>query len=280
MFIRLLSLFSAMSFATATDPASSAEKHSAALPEVMLVGTYHLANNNRDIINLPIEDVLTSKRQREIEQLVDGLAQWQPTRVAVEWKRSDQAGLDRRYADYLAGTLNLTANERDQLAFRLAKKLGLSKVYAIDWNEQGPGDLSDYDFIDWARRNGQDKRFDTFVKEGQAEANRTASNMREQTVSQWYNALNSPEMRLKAHQQYFTLASFGSNDVNPGAAWVGTWYARNLRIFNNIREIIAPEERVLVLHGTGHTYLLDRFLRESEVAASIDPRRYIHAIKD
>ncbi len=70
-----------------------------------------------------------------MEELVRGLARWQPTRIAVEWDRSDQAGLDRRYADYLAGNLKLTANERDQIAFRLAKKLGLLKVYAIDWNE-------------------------------------------------------------------------------------------------------------------------------------------------
>lgn len=275
MIARVVSLFMAMGVATASHAAPSAESRTAPLPEVMLVATYHLANNNRDIINLPIEDILSPHRQREIEQLVDDLAQWQPARVAVEWDRSDQAGLDRRFADYLAGNLDLSANERDQIAFRLAKKLGLSKVYAIDWNEQGPGGPSDYDFIEWARRNGQGSRFDTFVREGQAEADQTASNMRDQTVSQWYYALNSPDMWLNMHQQYFTLASFGSNDLNPGAAWVGAWYARNLRIFNNIREIIRPEERVLVLYGVGHAYLLDRFLRESEAATPIDPRRYI-----
>ncbi len=221
MFNRLVSLAFAMGFATASYAAASAGGQTVSRPEVMLVGTYHLANNNRDMINLPIENVLTSKRQREMEQLVRGLARWQPTRIAIEWDRSDQAGLDRRYADYLAGNLKLTANERDQIAFRLAKKLGHLKVYAIDWNEQAPGSPPDYDFIDWARHNGQRNRFETFVKAGQAEADRTSSKMREQTVSRWFYDLNSPEMRERMHQQYFTLASFGSNDRNPGAAWVG-----------------------------------------------------------
>jgi len=275
MLVRLCALLLAMGNISAGHATPPAEDRTTSSPQVMLVGTYHLANNNRDLINIPVEDVLSPKRQREIEQLVDGLAQWRPTRVAVEWDRSEQAALDRRYADHLAGDLDLAANERDQIAFRLARKLGTPRLYAVDWNEQGPGDPSDYDFLDWARRNGGGERLETFVREGQAEADRAASIMRGQTVSEWYYDLNSPEARMQAHRPYFEIASFGSNEDNPGAAWVGAWYARNLRIFNNIREILGPEERVLVLYGAGHTYLLERFLRESQAAAAVDPRPYI-----
>ncbi len=243
--------------------------------KVMLVGTYHLANNNRDIINLPIENILTPDRQREIETLVDGLARWRPTRIAIEWAHADQANLDRRYADFLANRLATSANERDQIGLRLAKRLGLKKVHAIDWNGDAPGAAADYDFVDWAQRHGQSARFNTFVREGQADADRTAVAMRRQTVSAWLRALNSPDAITKAHQAYFTLASFGSNDNNPGAAWVGTWYARNLRIFNNLRDVLAPNERVLVLYGAGHAYLLDRFITESAAAEQVDPRRYL-----
>ncbi len=53
MFIRLVSLAFVMGFATASHAALSAGDQTGSRPEVMLVGTYHLANNNRDIINLP-----------------------------------------------------------------------------------------------------------------------------------------------------------------------------------------------------------------------------------
>lgn len=249
--------------------------HAAEPPQVMLLGTHHLANNNRDVINLPIEDVMTPTRQRELDRLVDALARWKPTRVAVEWRKADQAGLDRRYADYLAGRLKPSANERDQVGMRLAKKLGLTRVDAIDWSGDSPGPSADYDFMGWAQRNGQSARLDRFVKEGQADANRTAAAMRGQTISQWYRALNTPERRLASQRPYFTIASLGTDAGNPGAAWVGGWYARNLRIFNNLREIALPGERVFVLYGSGHAYFLDAFLRESGVATPVDPRRFL-----
>lgn len=255
--------------------ARSGQTEAAPDPQVMLVSSYHLANNNRDLINIAIDNVLNPHRQEELERLVDNLAQWRPTKIAIEWDRSDQAGLDRRYARYLSGKLDLTANERDQIGFRLAKKLGHEKVHAVDWNESAPGDQAHYDFIEWARRNDQSARFNAFVEEGQRNADRIASTMRDQSISEWYYDLNRPEAREQEHRLYFEIATFGSNDENPGAAWVGAWYARNLRIFNNLREILGPEERLLVLYGSGHVYLLDRFLRESGVAASVDPRPYI-----
>jgi hypothetical protein len=134
------------------------------LAEVMVVGSNHLANSNRDMVNLPVEDVLTSRRQREIQDVVDGLAQWRPTRIAVEWPHDDETGLDRRYAEYRAGRLERTASELDQIALRLAKKLGLSKVHAVDWNHEGPGDPADYDFTEWARTNGDGHRLQNLIE--------------------------------------------------------------------------------------------------------------------
>ena len=246
-----------------------------AKPEVMLVATFHLANNNRDMINLQIEDVMVPARQAEIGALVDNLARWRPTKIVLEWDRSDQAGLDERYRDYLAGDLELTANERDQIGLRLARQLGHERVYAADWNRSAPGDQADYDMFAWAQANGEGARLQAFVESGQARLDRQAETMRGQSIVDWYYDLNRPEERLADHRMYFEIASFGDNETNPGAAWVGSWYARNLRIFNNITGIALPQDRVLVLYGSGHIYLLDRFLRESGAAQLVDPLPYI-----
>lgn len=254
---------------------SSRETEAMSDPQVMLLGSYHLANNNRDIINVSIEDVLTAHRQQQIIGLVECLARWKPTRIAVEWDRSDQAGLDSRYATFLAGNYELTTNEIDQIGLRLAKQLGHDRVYAVDWNEAAPGDQVQYDFFGWAERNNQESRLKAFVEAGQKDANSASARMRGQSVSEWYHDLNGPEAILKMHQPYFEIATFGSNEDNPGAAWVGAWYARNLRIFNNVSEILAPQERVLVIYGVGHVHLLDQFFRESGTAIAVDSRPFI-----
>ena len=75
-------------------PAQKAER-----PTLMILGAPHFANPGHDTVNLRVPDVLTPARQREIEALVARLASFRPTRVAVEWRASDQARLDQRYSD-------------------------------------------------------------------------------------------------------------------------------------------------------------------------------------
>lgn len=265
----------ALAFATGCAATRAQDTEVPSEPQVMIVSSFHLANNNRDLINLPIENVLVPHRQEEIRQLVDNLARWRPTKIVLELPRSDQDGLNKRYQRYLDGELELSAKEQDQIGFRLAEALGHTEVYAVDWNKSFPGERADYDFLAWAKENGEEDRMTAFVKMGQEKLDRQAKTMRQQSIVEWYLDLNQPEVREQDHQVYFDLATFGNNERNPGASWVGGWYGRNLRIFNNIRDVIEPRDRVLILYGSGHTFLLDRFFRESEAAEVVDPRPYI-----
>jgi hypothetical protein len=89
--------------------------------------------------------VLTPKRQQEILAIVDQLAKFRPTHVAVEWRAIKQEKLDARYAAYRAGSYALTSDERDQLGLRLAAKLRLPRLDAVDWLDEPPGKDEDYD---------------------------------------------------------------------------------------------------------------------------------------
>lgn len=243
-------------------------------PALLIVGTPHFDNPGRDIANTRVANVLTPERQREIEAIVERLAAFRPTRVAVEWRKDRQDRLDQRYADFRAGRYTLTADERDQIGLRLAARLGLPRVDAVDWSEAAPGPEADYDFVAWAGAHGREADWQAYLRENQGVADAEGRLMVCTPVSAWVRRFNTPEGRSRMQLPYYTIAGFGDQAANPGAAWVGAWYARNLRILNNLRAIApAPGDRVIAIYGAGHGFLLDQQARESgafEVADTLD----------
>lgn len=262
--------FAALLCAIAAPAAAEAQSK----PALLIVGTPHFGQAGSHIVNLRVSDVTTPERQREIEGVVESLATFRPTRVAVEWPANAQARLDQRYADYRAGRYELSASERDQIGFRLAARLGLERVDAVDWNETPPGDEADYDFPAWAEANGRGDEWQAWVDRQQAETDATARLMECTPISSWIRRLNTPEGRSNIQLPYYEIARMGDNAANPGAAWVGAWYARNLRILNNLTALAnGPEDRVVAIYGSGHGFLLDQQAREArvfEVANTLD----------
>lgn len=259
--MRYRGLILSMALAMLSAPAMGQEPHQSSL---LIVGVPHFSNPGRDIVNVRISDVTTAERQREVERIVDRLAAYNPTRVAVEWPAGRQAELDRRYAEYVAGNYALSRNEIDQLGLRLAARLRLKRIDAVDWNDMPPGNEADYDFVSWAEAAGRGGDWKAQTARSQAEADADAGLMTCTPISSWIRRLNTPAARLKMQRPYYDIAVMGDAKNQPGAAWVGAWYARNLRILNNIRAIAGtPGERIVVIYGAGHGYLLDQQARES-----------------
>jgi hypothetical protein len=237
-------------------------------PALLVLGAMHFANPGLDMINVEVENLLSDHRQTEIAAAVDELAAWAPTRIAVEWPEAAQAALDEAYRAYRAGDRALEVREAEQLGFRLAAQLGHERVYAVDWNGAGPGEQAAYDWPAWAEANGQGARVAAI-----ADPTRLGSivALEEQSVGAWLRALNAPERLLANHRIYFDIAAIGDDEAQPGATWVGHWYARNLRIFDNLVDLApSPEDRVLVIYGQGHAHLLRQFAEESGAFALDD----------
>ena len=238
-----------------------------AQPALLVVGSAHFANPGRDAVNIQVEDVLTPRRQHEIMAVVDRLAAFHPTHVAVEWPRDKQAELDKRYRDYRAGKYVLSRSERDQIGLRLAAKLNLPRVDAVDWNGMPPGDFKNYDFEAWGKAHGFAGKLAAIFDP----AKTPIGPMGQRSVGDWLLQINQPETLATLHRTYFDMAAIGSAKEQPGAAWVGTWYARNLRILGNLRTIASrPDDRVLVVYGAGHAYLLRQMGRESGAFRVLD----------
>jgi hypothetical protein len=73
----------------------SARSQSNARPEILVLGTYHMANPGHDIHNLQADDVLSPKRQQEIAQLIDVLKRFRPTKIARGWRANQRRDATR-----------------------------------------------------------------------------------------------------------------------------------------------------------------------------------------
>ena len=230
----------------------------ATYPAVMIVGTPHLANNNRDMNNAQFDDVLSPKRQGELEDLVGRLARFAPTRIAVEVPIERQGWVDSLYAAYLRGEVTDNRNEIVQIGFRLAKRLGHTKVYAVDWKR----DMNIGAVMQWAAAHGQGAKAQQMGSWGRELMTRMNPAIAKMTLTEILYEANQPENMALGHQAYLLEARVGADSSYTGWDDVAGWYGRNLRIFANIARVVErPGDKVLVLFGAGHAPLLDHYFR-------------------
>lgn len=244
----------------AQDKVTLFHERGAPTARLLVVASGHFANPGRDNVNVKVDDVLAPRRQAEIAELVKKLVAFRPTVVAVEVPVGGQAKLDALYRDYRAGKYQLARREHEQLGFRLAAQMKLDRVYGVDWNGMPPGKESDYAWDTYGKAHGQAARVAALMDPKRF----PAGQLGDLSLVEWLRRFNTSDGLLKLHQTYLDVAMVGDADKQPGAAWVGTWYARNLRIFGNILGLVKqPRERVLVIYGASHAYPLRQMAVES-----------------
>lgn len=239
---------------------------------VMVLGTYHFANPGLDVVQTSVADVLTPRKQAEIAAITDALAAFAPTRIAVEQVPERQPRLDSLYAEYRAGRYVLGRNEVDQLGFRLAARLGLDGVQAVDHDGRHA--------LDFGLLTAYAQASDTaFAAHNDRVISRlTAQNdslQRTASVGQILRVLNDPADIAWGHAQYVRMAAVGAGDGYVGADLLAAWYDRNIRIFGNISRISQPGERVLVIVGAGHAAILRQFVEAAEGLVLVEPAEFL-----
>lgn len=221
--------------------------------------------------------MLAPKRQVEIEDIVDHVARFKPTRVALECSPAKQAEYDKRYAEHRAGSYVLSRDERDQIGMRLAAKLNLEDVDCVDYQDGAPGPREDYDFGAFGQKHSEMTTFlqDTTVV-GERMATEEASFLKAHTLLDWYRRANERGKRQEENALYVRyVVRLGNVDSNLGANWIGSWHARNIIIVENVRRLAKPGDRVFTLFGSGHGYLLTEFATESAAFDMVDAEAYL-----
>ncbi len=238
--------------------------------KIMILGTFHMQAKN-DRVNFQGTDKIC-EYEAEITRLVDGLAEFKPTRIAVEYCKSEQASLDGEYSEYLANGSE-SPNEIDQIAFRLAKSLGHEKVYAIDWMERGAaerpcGDVLDYAYVNQPELAGE---IDALCE--------APVDLEKETMKEIFLRYNSKESVQKSLALYMNLARIGSEEYY-GNGWLIWWHQRNLNIFTNTAALAdsKSEERVLLLIGAAHKGILEQFFQNSMAFEVVNASEYLEKL--
>jgi hypothetical protein len=226
----------------------SAWSQSDAHPEILVLGTYHMANPGHDIYNMSADDVQSPKRQHEIAQLIDVLKRFRPTKIAIEADVSSQR-VGREYSDYLAGKYTLTRNEIDQIGYRLAKELGHRTVYPVDVE----GDFPMLRVINYAKANGRKEKLDSLGAQTGKRVKEQDEFLRSHTVLETLGYMNSDSFVARDVAEYFAMVPYGEPWEYAGPDLLASWYQRNIRIYHNIVALIdSPSDRILVIYGAGH----------------------------
>jgi len=238
---------------------------------VLVVGSYHMSNPGLDPINVRADDVLSAKRQREIEEVATRLARFRPTKVAIEipWGRDSTS--NAIYQRYLAGSHTPDRTEMQQLGFRVAKAAGLARLHGVDYRL----DVNLAGVMVAALMGGQPAlaaAVQGMTSRLVAEAD---SMMRNATVGDILVALNSARAD-SAHGIYMAALRVGTDTTYTGATMTARWYERNLKIASNVlRTIDSPSDRVLVIIGAAHGPVLRELLERVPGVTVVAPGTYL-----
>ncbi len=244
--------------------------------EVMFLGSYHMSNPGADAFNLEADDVLVPTRQIEIQAVVDGLAEFAPTHVAVEAPWGDSVATSR-YDAYKAGELELRRSEEEQIGFRLAHQLRHARVYPVDVQMQ-------LDFASVSQLAQQDPKLGALMGGIQEIGETAIATMAEWLASGTIGAMlvkmNDPEMLQRAHSPYVEFFVPIAIDENyAGADMVATWYQRNIRIFANLTRIVESDnDRLFAVYGQGHVPIIRQMVIDHPGYCVVEPNPYLEGL--
>ncbi|NBC65766.1 MAG: hypothetical protein GVY07_08965 [Bacteroidetes bacterium] len=238
--------------------------------EVMILGTTHFGNPGQDVINIKFPDVLQPKYQSQVDSVIENLAEFQPTKIALEARPDYKAKVDSMYNNYITGEHSLSRNERQQLGFKLAGKMNHDQVYSIDHDGEFPFQA----VLDFAKEH-QPEFVEQFEKLSKYVEKRNQELVSNNSIPEILRKKNSPEYLEVQRHFYAETASVGNDTTFVGADLVSKWHERNIKIFSSLSRIAEPGDRIIVIFGSGHAPLLRYFVESDLQMKLVEPSDYL-----
>lgn len=254
-------------------------------PTVMLLGVFHFAGEQVDVNTTPESlavNMLLPDRQKQIEQLVNVLAEFRPTKIVMEGLPEYQSRYDSLFQLYKAGKLNAAprfmASETVQLGFRLAKKLGSVTLHPVDARAfrfhltpedsiltfQKYKNQTDTSFAYWEDRYDEESAYDDTL-------------CYSLSLKQYLRYLNAPEKQAVSNGRWLVTTKRGTNQEPIGAdGFITRYFNRNVRIYSNIQRIVTrKDDRILVIYGATHMFMLKALFEASPEFKVEDVMKYL-----
>ncbi|GAB4044689.1 DUF5694 domain-containing protein [Spirosoma jeollabukense] len=261
-------------------------RQASARPQVLLLGTFHFAGEQVDVNTTPAElrvNILSPSRQAQVEEVLNQITRFKPTKIAIEASPNAKHYIDSVYRAYRRGNFQgdkrvRMDDELYQIGFKLADRLGHSELFPIDAQpfrvRFSPADSltmftkyehqSDTSFAYW------DKQY-TAYSTLQDSLKYTA------TVSDYLRFLNEEITQARSIGRWLVTTKRGTNREPIGAdGFISRYYNRNLRIYSNVQRLVSsPSDRILVLYGNTHLYILKHLLNASPEFDLVDTLDYL-----
>lgn len=239
-------------------------------PKIMILGTFHFDNPGIDTVETKRDSISSDKRQKEVRELIDKIKAFKPTKIAIEIPYGNTT-INDRYNLYLKNEFELRENEVYQIAFRLGKELNHKQLYPVDYKK----DMDFQAIMKSAAANGQQKFIERFQKV-MGFITRIQAETSKYSILVQFRLMNDLKSANRDHSLYLLLTEAGKGADYTGADVLAGWYERNLKIATNImRTVDSPNEKVLVLIGSGHIKLLHDFLKEYPGLEVIETGKYL-----
>jgi hypothetical protein len=211
------------------------------------------------------------RRSEALNRDICSLATFNPTAIAVERVAEDDATLlDHTFASFTEASLLKDRDERVQIGHRLARMVGTDRVYAID--VRAP--LAFDEVSTWAKANQRadehQRELDTVI----ALAAKYRKAQSDQPISAVLRSLNTEP--FPANDLYYEWLKYGGGKSWPGVKVATQWFERNAFIFARLRQIARPGDRIVVVYGIGHHFLLKHFIENSPGFRYVSPLPHLH----
>ncbi len=200
------------------------------ISKIAILGTFHFGATS-DYTAVQIDSLFSDRRQKELDDLVSKIKEFNPTKIMVEWEPETKDSLDYKLNEFLNNKFTLPQNEIYQIGFRLAKETGIKELFPVDYQL----DLGDGRLVEYLNEIDKFSEFEDLISDVTKVATADTEYLKSHSILGYFREMNSIERGNYNRNIYLDkLSSISYESGNPLLAYISNWYMRNIYILWDI----------------------------------------------